>query len=344
MSEDETQLVAPARRAATRTRPTARCARASSTSSSARSTSASSSRSRSRRRASAASRSTTCCWPARRASARRRSRTSSREELGVGSRSTAGPALERKGDLAAILTDLGERDVLFIDEIHRLNRAVEEILYPAMEDGRLDIIIGQGPARADAALDLPPFTLIGATTRAGLLTKPLRDRFGIIFRLEHYAPDELGASSTARRGSSASRSQARRPRRSPRRSRGTPRIANRLLRRVRDFAQVRGQGAITTEIARRGARPARGRRARARPPRPRAAAHDRREVRRRAGRPLDARRRARRGAGHDRGRLRALPAAAGVPAAHAARPRRDEARTPARRRRSRRRRAVLIAS
>jgi Holliday junction DNA helicase RuvB len=152
--------------------------------------------------------------------------------------------------VAAILTGLTERDVLFIDEIHRLNRAVEEILYPALEDFRLDIIVGQGPAARTLTLDLPPFTLIGATTRTGLLTTPLRDRFGMTFRLEHYEPDELGR--IVRRSArildveidtEASTEIARR-------SRGTPRIANRILRRVRDVAEVRHQGAITTDIAR----------------------------------------------------------------------------------------------
>jgi holliday junction DNA helicase RuvB len=173
-----------------------------------------------------------------------------REELGVGLRSAAGPALERKGDVAAILTALSERDVLFIDEIHRVNRAVEEILYPALEDFRLDIIVGQGPAARTLTLDLPPFTLIGATTRTGLLTSPLRDRFGMTFRLEHYAPEDLAT--IVRRsarildveiaGDAADEI--------ARRSRGTPRIANRILRRVRDVAEVRHEGAITTEIAR----------------------------------------------------------------------------------------------
>src|SRR5438552_2276433 len=173
-----------------------------------------------------------------------------REELGVGLRTVAGPALERKGDVAAILTGLGERDVLFVDEIHRLSGAVEEILYPALEDYRLDIVVGQGPAARTLTLDLPPFTLIGATTRTGLLTTPLRDRFGMTFRLEHYEPAELalivrrsarilgveisGDASTEIAG----------------RARGTPRIANRILRRVRDVAEVRHQGKITVEIAR----------------------------------------------------------------------------------------------
>ncbi len=173
-----------------------------------------------------------------------------REELGVGIRTIAGPALERKGDMAAILTGLERNDVLFVDEIHRLNRAIEEILYPALEDFRLDIVVGQGPAARTLTLDLPPFTLIGATTRTGLLTTPLRDRFGMTFRLDYYAPEELGV--IVRRSArildvtiddEAADEIARR-------SRGTPRIANRILRRVRDVAQVRHEGAITTPIAR----------------------------------------------------------------------------------------------
>jgi Holliday junction DNA helicase RuvB len=170
-------------------------------------------------------------------------------ELGVSIRITSGPAIEKPGDLAAILTNLGEHDVLFIDEIHRLNRSVEEILYPAMEDYALDIIIGKGPSARSIRLDLPHFTLIGATTRAGMLTSPLRDRFGVVNRLEHYSVPELkqivlrsaailnieiedaGADEIARR------------------SRGTPRVANRLLKRVRDYAQVKGEGIITLEIS-----------------------------------------------------------------------------------------------
>jgi Holliday junction DNA helicase RuvB len=169
--------------------------------------------------------------------------------MGVNVRVTSGPAIERPGDLAAILTNLSHGDVLFIDEIHRLNRTVEEVLYPAMEDYALDIIIGKGPSARSLRIELPKFTLIGATTRAGLLTSPLRDRFGVIFRLELYETAELqeiviraarilkvqidpeGAEEIARR------------------SRGTPRIANRLLKRVRDFAQVRAQGKITLEVA-----------------------------------------------------------------------------------------------
>lgn len=170
-------------------------------------------------------------------------------ELGVNLRQTSGPVLERAGDLAALLTNLEPHDVLFIDEIHRLSPVVEEILYPALEDYQLDIMIGEGPAARSVKIDLPPFTLVGATTRAGMLTNPLRDRFGIVARLEFYSPQELtqivsrsarllemqlveeGAFEVARR------------------SRGTPRIANRLLRRVRDYAEVRADGKVTRDIA-----------------------------------------------------------------------------------------------
>lgn len=170
-------------------------------------------------------------------------------EMGVQIRITSGPAIEKPGDLAALLTNLQEGDVLFIDEIHRLNRMVEEVLYPALEDFVLDIVVGKGPAARSIRLDLPRFTLIGATTRTGLLTGPLRDRFGVAFRLQYYTPEELslivcrsasilnvaideeGALEIARR------------------SRGTPRLANRLLKRVRDWAQVRGDGAITEDVA-----------------------------------------------------------------------------------------------
>jgi len=170
-------------------------------------------------------------------------------EMNVNIKTTSGPVIEHAGELSAILTNLGERDVLFIDEIHRLNRVVEEILYPAMEDFQLDLIVGQGPSARSIKMNLPKFTLVGATTRAGLLTSPLRDRFGIVHRLEFYNPEdlqqiihrsarilqvtieELGAMEIARR------------------SRGTPRIANRLLRRVRDYAQVKAKGIITQEVA-----------------------------------------------------------------------------------------------
>lgn len=169
-------------------------------------------------------------------------------EMAVNLRTTSGPAIERPGDLAAVLTALEPGDVLFIDEIHRLNRAVEEVLYPAMEDFHLDIVIGKGPSARSVRLDLPPFTLVGATTRAGMLSAPLRDRFGVVSRLEYYTFEELSeivertaevldvSINVAAAGEIA------------RRSRGTPRIANRLLRRVRDFAQVRGNGDITLTI------------------------------------------------------------------------------------------------
>lgn len=170
-------------------------------------------------------------------------------ELGVNLRTTSGPAIERPGDLAALLTNLQEGDVLFIDEIHRLHRTVEEVLYPAMEDFALDIMIGKGPSARSVRLDLPPFTLVGATTRAGLLSAPLRDRFGVVSRLEFYTVDQL--SYIVSRGADilgieivgdAAEEIALR-------SRGTPRIANRLLKRVRDYAQVKGDGIITPEIA-----------------------------------------------------------------------------------------------
>ncbi|SET58705.1 Holliday junction branch migration DNA helicase RuvB [Stigmatella erecta] len=170
-------------------------------------------------------------------------------ELGVGIHVTSGPALERKGDLAGLLTNLNERDVLFIDEIHRLNAAVEEYLYPAMEDFRLDITIDTGPAARAMKIDLPPFTLIGATTRTGLLTSPLRDRFQIQERLDYYEPKylEMILNRSARiLGVPLDREASREV---STRSRGTPRIANRLLRRLRDFAQVEGEGRITQELA-----------------------------------------------------------------------------------------------
>ncbi len=170
-------------------------------------------------------------------------------EMGVNLRQTSGPVLERPGDLAALLTNLEPNDVLFIDEIHRLSPVVEEILYPALEDFQIDIMIGEGPAARSVKLDLPPFTLVGATTRAGMLTNPLRDRFGIVSRLEFYTPAELAQIversarllkvQVAREGATEIAS----------RSRGTPRIANRLLRRVRDYAEVKAQGVVTREVA-----------------------------------------------------------------------------------------------
>ena len=173
-----------------------------------------------------------------------------REEMGVGLRVVAGPALERKGDIAAILTTLEERDVLFVDEIHRLNRAVEEILYPALEDFRLDIIVGQGPAARTLTLDLPPFTLIGATTRTGLLTTPLRDRFGMTYRLDHYSPEELGRIVVRSARILGVEIAGEAAEEIARRARGTPRVANRILRRVRDVAQVRHDGAVTLDVTR----------------------------------------------------------------------------------------------
>ena len=172
-----------------------------------------------------------------------------RAELGVGLRSVAGPALDRKGDLAAILTTLEERDVLFIDEVHRLAPAVEEILYPALEDFRLDIVVGQGPSARTLALDLPPFTLVGATTRTGLLTTPLRDGFGMTFRLGYYEHDELATIVRRSARILAVEIEDEAADEIARRSRGTPRVANRILRRVRDVAEVRHGGAITRAIS-----------------------------------------------------------------------------------------------
>ena len=173
-------------------------------------------------------------------------------EMGQSIRITSGPAIERPGDLASILTNLADGDVLFIDEIHRLSRSVEEVLYLAMEDYALDIMIGKGPTARSIRLDLPHFTLVGATTRAGLLSAPLRDRFGILFRLEMYAPEELA--SIVRRSAGILNVQADGDGilEIARRSRGTPRIANRMLRRVRDYAQIRADGVITREVARQG--------------------------------------------------------------------------------------------
>jgi Holliday junction DNA helicase RuvB len=170
-------------------------------------------------------------------------------EMGVNLRHTSGPVLERAGDLAAILTNLEPHDVLFIDEIHRLSPVVEEILYPALEDFQIDIMIGEGPAARSLKLDLPPFTLVGATTRAGMLTNPLRDRFGIVSRLEFYTPEELSRIVTRSAQLLGVDIVAEGAFEIARRARGTPRIANRLLRRVRDFAEVKAEGAITREVA-----------------------------------------------------------------------------------------------
>ena len=171
-------------------------------------------------------------------------------EMHVNLRQTAGPVLEKAGDLAAILTNLEPHDVLFIDEIHRLSPVVEEILYPAMEDFQLDIMIGEGPAARSIKLDLPPFTLVGATTRAGLLTSPLRDRFGIVQRLEFYSAEELGRIIMRSSGLLDIVVEVEGAREIASRSRGTPRIANRLLRRARDYAEVKADGVITTDVAR----------------------------------------------------------------------------------------------
>ena len=170
-------------------------------------------------------------------------------EMGVNIRITSGPAIEKQGDLAAILTNLNEGDVLFIDEIHRLSRSVEEILYPAMEDFALDIIIGKGPAARSIRIDLPRFTLVGATTRAGQMTTPLRDRFGVILKLELYTPEELATIIRRNAGILGMEISDDGAIEIASRSRGTPRIANRLLKRVRDFAQVRGNGEIDSNIA-----------------------------------------------------------------------------------------------
>ena len=243
------------------------------------------------------------------------------QELGVAVRATAGPVLERPGDLAAILTSLGEHEVLFIDEIHRMSPAIEEVLYPAMEDYELDIIIGQGPGARSIKVPLQKFTLIGATTRAGLLTSPLRSRFGIVHRLDFY--NEVDLQEIVQRsarilnvpivdGAAAELAQ---------RSRGTPRIANRLLRRVRDFAQVKAEGTITETRRRRRAETARSRRARLRRGRSEAAADDHRQVRRRPGRHQQHRRRDQRREGRDRGHLRAVPDSDRLPRSHAERPR-----------------------
>ena len=171
------------------------------------------------------------------------------QEMGVNIRITSGPAIEKPGDLAALLTNLSENDILFVDEIHRLNRAVEEILYPAMEDYAIDIIIGKGPSANSIRLDLPKFTLIGATTRAGSLSAPLRDRFGVTLRLELYTPEELAKIVTRSAGILNVPIETEGAMEFARRSRGTPRIANRMLRRVRDFAQVMADGVITKEVA-----------------------------------------------------------------------------------------------
>jgi Holliday junction DNA helicase RuvB len=173
-------------------------------------------------------------------------------ELGVGFQPTSGPALDRPGDLAAILTNLEEGDVLFVDEIHRMPRAVEEVLYPALEDFKLDVVLGKGPSARSIRLDLPRFTLVGATTRPGRITLPLRERFGFSPRLDYYGIEDLGAIVHRSAGILTVRVDEEGASEIARRSRGTPRVANRLLRRVRDFAEVRHDGAVTAEVARAG--------------------------------------------------------------------------------------------
>ena len=170
-------------------------------------------------------------------------------EMGVNIRVTSGPAIEKQGDLAALLTNLSEHDILFIDEIHRMSRSIEEVLYPAMEDYALDIIVGQGPSARSIRIDLPKFTLIGATTRAGLLSAPLRDRFGVISRLELYTPKELALIVKRSAGILGAQIEDGGAMEIASRSRGTPRIANRLLKRVRDYAQIKADGVITAQVA-----------------------------------------------------------------------------------------------
>ena len=244
-------------------------------------------------------------------------------ELGVPVRATSGPAIEKPGDLVGIVTNLAPKEVLFIDEIHRMSPAVEEILYPALEDYEVDIVIGQGPSARTVKMRLEPFTLIGATTRTGLLTSPLRSRFGITHRLEFYTPADL--EEIVRRSArilsvpieDAAAAEI------AKRARGTPRIANRLLRRVRDYAQVRATGDITIARRDRGPAAARGGRARLRRDRSQAAADDHRQVRRRTGRPEHDRGGDQRGKGRDRRHLRTVPDPDWLPGSNAARARGD---------------------
>ena len=240
-------------------------------------------------------------------------------ELGVNLRQTSGPVLEKPKDLAALLTNLERNDVLFIDEIHRLSPVVEEILYPALEDYQIDIMIGEGPAARSIKLDLQPFTLVGATTRAGMLTNPLRDRFGIEARLEFYTPDELALIVTRSARLLGTTIEAEGAVEIARRSRGTPRIANRLLRRVRDYAEVKGRGVVGPRHGRQGPGHARRRPQGLRRHGPQAARRHHPQVQWRPGGPGQPGRGHRRRGRHDRGRHRALPHPAGLPAAHAAR-------------------------
>ena len=236
--------------------------------------------------------------------------------MGAQLRATSGPVLERAGDLAAILSNLQAGDVMFIDEVHRLPRVVEEILYTAMEDFQLDIVIGKGAGANSIRLELPPFTLIGATTRVGRVSAPLRDRFGYLARIDYYRPQELEAivGRSARIMGIVVDDAGRRA--IAQRSRGTPRIANRLLRRVRDFAAVRADGAVDATIAEQALEVLRGRSGRARSRRPGDSRSRDPQVRRRPGRPVHAGDRGVRRDPDRRRRLRALPAADGLPAAH----------------------------
>lgn len=233
------------------------------------------------------------------------------QEMGVSIKSTSGPVLERPGDLAALLTNLEAGDVLFVDEIHRLSPIVEEVLYPAMEDFQLDIMIGEGPAARSIKLDLPPFTLVGATTRAGMLTNPLRDRFGIVQRLEFYNVEDLATIVSRSAGILGLEIEPQGAAEIAKRARGTPRIANRLLRRVRDFAEVRGRATLPGD-RRQGIEPARCRRAWLRPPRPSSVADHDRQVRWRACRNRQLGCGVERGAAHDRRCTGALSDPAGL--------------------------------
>ena len=235
-------------------------------------------------------------------------------------RLTSGPAITHAGDLAAILSGMNEGDVLFVDEIHRMARPAEEMLYMAMEDFRVDVVIGKGPGATAIPLDIPPFTLVGATTRAGLLPGPLRDRFGFTAHLEFYEPHELDRIIHRSAGLLGVELEDDGAAEIASRSRGTPRIANRLLRRVRDFAQVRADGVVTLAGRPGGPRPLRGRPARPRPARPGRARRALSPVRRRSGRHLHARGRGRGGAGDRRGGRGAVPGPQRLPRAYAARP------------------------
>ena len=258
-------------------------------------------------------------------------------EMSTPLRLTSGPAITHAGDLAAILSGLNEGDVLFVDEIHRMSRPAEEMLYLAMEDFRVDVVIGKGPGATAIPLEIPPFTLVGATTRAGLLPGPLRDRFGFTAQLEFYEPDELDTIVRRSAGLLGVEADAEGTAEIASRSRGTPRIANRLLRRVRDYAQVRADGVVTRDVAHARARPLRGRRARPRPARP---GRPRRAVpplRRRPGRHLHAGGRRGGGARDRRGGRRAVPGPQRLPGPYAAWPGRDPGGLGAPRARPRRR-------